>query len=459
MYSKTVSSTLTLERETLHISDDTGRIALIDTRTTGSGTEPAQLLRYQYSNHLSTATLELDDAAAIISYEEYYPYGSTSFQCGRSGAEVSLKRYRYTGKERDEETGLYYHGARYYVPWLARWVSTDPINNENYNLNKGYGIEKNKERDFLELTASPYEYCYDNPVIYDDSTGEPPPPTQYSSVDHTGIFTPPEESYKFENLQLYSEPEAKKVTIFTPDTTDNLKVSHQKVTGTVEGLKKQKMIAAASQPQAIITARKQENAYEQQARRSAEFQVKMLQASQGNPLIGAFSFAASDIVGTIGSGYNSYDNFRQGHYFAGTAYAGLTLLAVEGYGGGAFGKVSKELSIAGEEGKTILYRAVSQAELDDIAIHGIRNAPGYETGKLFATSAQDAANFGRLNYGLDKQPFTIIKTSIPNKYSSMLYRGEMDLMQSVSVPKNLFNQLSKPGIFNKTPLPNHPLIR
>jgi RHS repeat-associated protein len=39
---------------------------------------------------------------------------------------VSLKRYRYTGKERDEETGLYYHGARYYAPWLGRWTSADP---------------------------------------------------------------------------------------------------------------------------------------------------------------------------------------------------------------------------------------------------------------------------------------------------------------------------------------------
>ena len=36
------------------------------------------------------------------------------------------KRYRYTGKERDEESGLYYHVARYYAPWLGRWLSCDP---------------------------------------------------------------------------------------------------------------------------------------------------------------------------------------------------------------------------------------------------------------------------------------------------------------------------------------------
>jgi RHS repeat-associated protein len=40
--------------------------------------------------------------------------------------EVQLKRFRYLGKERDEESGLYYYGARYYAPWLARFTSADP---------------------------------------------------------------------------------------------------------------------------------------------------------------------------------------------------------------------------------------------------------------------------------------------------------------------------------------------
>src|SRR5262249_41007458 len=52
---------------------------------------------------------------------------STSYQAMRSGLEASPKRYRYTGKERDDETGLYYHGARYYASWIGRWTSADPI--------------------------------------------------------------------------------------------------------------------------------------------------------------------------------------------------------------------------------------------------------------------------------------------------------------------------------------------
>lgn len=120
-------ATTALERQTLHIMDDQQRVALVETRTQGDDGSPAQLIRYQLGNHLGSACLELDVDAAVISYEEYHPYGSTAYQAGRSVAEVSLKRYRYTGKERDEETGLNYHGARYYAPWLGRWTAADPI--------------------------------------------------------------------------------------------------------------------------------------------------------------------------------------------------------------------------------------------------------------------------------------------------------------------------------------------
>ena len=117
--------TVTLERETLHIMDDKQRIALVETRSQGNEPSLRQLVRFQYGNHLGSASLELDDQAQIISYEEYFPYGSTSYQAVRDKIETP-KRYRYTGKERDEENALYYHGARYYAPWLGRWTACDP---------------------------------------------------------------------------------------------------------------------------------------------------------------------------------------------------------------------------------------------------------------------------------------------------------------------------------------------
>jgi RHS repeat-associated protein len=124
------TGTATLARETLHVLDDKKRVTILETKLIDS-TLPATSLpiattRYQFDNHLGTACLELDETAAIITYEEYYPYASTSYQAGRIASEVSLKRYRYTGKERDDETGFYYHGARYCAPWLGRWTSCDP---------------------------------------------------------------------------------------------------------------------------------------------------------------------------------------------------------------------------------------------------------------------------------------------------------------------------------------------
>lgn len=108
-----------LVRETLHIMDDQQRIALVETRTQSNEPGvPARLIRYQFGNHLGSASLELDDQGQIISYEEYYPYGSTAYQAVRSQTETP-KRYRYTGMERDEESGFYYHGARYYAPLLG----------------------------------------------------------------------------------------------------------------------------------------------------------------------------------------------------------------------------------------------------------------------------------------------------------------------------------------------------
>ena len=72
--------------------DDKQRIALVETRTKGQEPDvPEQLIRYQFRNHLGSASLELDEKAQIISYEEYTPYGSTSFQSGRILAEVKTQ--------------------------------------------------------------------------------------------------------------------------------------------------------------------------------------------------------------------------------------------------------------------------------------------------------------------------------------------------------------------------------
>ena len=121
------------------------RIALIEYI---EGQSPT--IRYQLSNHLGSASLELNATGQIISYEEFHPFGTTSYRSGTNETEVSLKRYKYIGKERDEETGLYYYGARYYAAWIGRFVSVDPLA-DTFNWLTPYAYAENQPISFLDL--------------------------------------------------------------------------------------------------------------------------------------------------------------------------------------------------------------------------------------------------------------------------------------------------------------------
>jgi RHS repeat-associated protein len=118
-----------LERQTLHVMDDRRRVALIETKTVDTSVPrftPVPRVRHQVENHLGSSSMEIDSTGGVIGSEEYHPFGTTAFRAADSATDVSPRRYRYTGKERDDETSLYYHGARYYAPWLGRWVASDP---------------------------------------------------------------------------------------------------------------------------------------------------------------------------------------------------------------------------------------------------------------------------------------------------------------------------------------------
>ena len=155
IYRETVGGQVRLERETLHVMDDRKRIALIETKTVSDGakaTSPLAVIRYQLGNHLGSASLELSADGNIVSYEEFHPYGTTAYHAGTGVVEESPKRYRYTGMEREEETGFSCHGERYLAPWIGRWIAADPL-----------GI-----RDGLNM----YGYVRANPIGAIDSSGK-----------------------------------------------------------------------------------------------------------------------------------------------------------------------------------------------------------------------------------------------------------------------------------------------
>jgi RHS repeat-associated protein len=108
----------------LHVMDDRKRIATVRAGAPfPDDNTPA--VKYQLGDHLGSSNVVVDANGAPVDREEFTPYGETSF------GSFARKRYRYAGKERDEESGLYYCGARYYACGVGRWVSCDPAGGPN----------------------------------------------------------------------------------------------------------------------------------------------------------------------------------------------------------------------------------------------------------------------------------------------------------------------------------------
>lgn len=160
---KTNNNLLYKATTTIVQSEGQTKLALIHHIHTGlAAGEPATTFRYQIGNHLGAVALETDEQGQIISYEEYFPFGGTAFLFGNNKKEVARKTYRYSGKEKDDATGFYYYGFRYYVPWLCRWLNPDPtgmrdgpniyafVQNNPINLVDAWGLDARAAQLFKE---------------------------------------------------------------------------------------------------------------------------------------------------------------------------------------------------------------------------------------------------------------------------------------------------------------------
>ena len=104
---------------------------------------------YRHSDHLGSASWITEHHGDAIQYLHYMPYGQLLVNQMPYGYD---ERYKFTGKERDAETGYDYFGARFYAPSLLHWTTVDPLSD------KYPGI-------------SPYAYCSWNPIKYIDPDG------------------------------------------------------------------------------------------------------------------------------------------------------------------------------------------------------------------------------------------------------------------------------------------------
>ena len=124
-------------------------------------------------DHLGSTLTVTDSVGATVQRVEYTPWGEVFVELkpGSSGYETP---YLFNGKELDDETGLYYYGARMYDPILLTWNSIDPLCEKYYSI-------------------SPYAYCGNNPVIFIDPSGESPiydTEGNFLGTDDHGIFGP-----------------------------------------------------------------------------------------------------------------------------------------------------------------------------------------------------------------------------------------------------------------------------
>ncbi|WP_157234661.1 polymorphic toxin-type HINT domain-containing protein [Teredinibacter turnerae] len=155
---------------TLYISDDSdwrnnqlykyilvgGQRLALSTQADGQAFTADQ---FYLVHHNASNAVTVDRDGEIIDAVAYYPYGETRIQVSSQGGSVPEIPYRYAGKERDSETGLYYFDQRYVDSNFARFVTPDPI----YSLT---------ERLVNPQHFNPYAYAGSNPYRYRDDSGE-----------------------------------------------------------------------------------------------------------------------------------------------------------------------------------------------------------------------------------------------------------------------------------------------
>ena len=105
---------------------------------------------YYHSDHLGSTSYITDNQGNITQYTAYLPYGELLVDEHSSSEDLP---YKFNGKELDEETGLYYYGARYLNPIASIWYGVDPLTEKYPNV-------------------SGYVYCHGNPINRIDPDGK-----------------------------------------------------------------------------------------------------------------------------------------------------------------------------------------------------------------------------------------------------------------------------------------------
>ncbi len=121
----------------------------------------ADIVRYVELDALGSVRVVTDDKGKVIERHDYLPFGEecTTGPCAANPGVGAGQPKKFTGKERDAETGLDHFGARYYGSKIGRFTTVDPVYNWNANLLDPQRWNR-------------YAYGRNNPLRYVDPNGE-----------------------------------------------------------------------------------------------------------------------------------------------------------------------------------------------------------------------------------------------------------------------------------------------
>ena len=189
--------------------------AMTHTDNNGDNAEQREKRYYYHSDHLGSAQFVTDWRGRQYEHIEYAPYGELWIEEVAAG--LDKLPFRFTGKEMDEETGLYYYGARYLDPKYSRWLSGDPALGE-YIPSAGADSSKLAGMGGVYNTVNLHFYHYsgNNPIKYTDPDGK--------SSDLTIILFPNNEmitGLKTMQNQVLNDPKLKQGAGGPYDRTDS----------------------------------------------------------------------------------------------------------------------------------------------------------------------------------------------------------------------------------------------
>lgn len=169
---------------------------------------------YFLNDHLGNVDVVLDGEGNVVERADYLPYGNDRLRIDNSPSEND--DHKFTGKEKDDETGLYYYGARYYDPTIGRFESFDPL-----LLDEGTkpmnSILQNPQ------ALNPYTYALNNPVRYTDETGEYQKDVHYDLTLYLGLIAGLQfeqaETIAFRDQYMDENPETLPASIWHPIAT------------------------------------------------------------------------------------------------------------------------------------------------------------------------------------------------------------------------------------------------